>query len=180
MKNTPTIKQYQRTLITMGSLLGIISVWFFFIHIPIKSKIYKHKKNMREKIQESTTIQAAKKECKHIQMHIKRIKKDLQLYLNKEKNIPHKNISKIMAYARNTGLILDSCTTKEGVTKNKWFTKQKIYYKYIGNLQQALSFCENLKNCEEMIQCNEIIIELNTQNKCNILCSLDFFFLNRT
>jgi len=166
----------QRNMITASIVSVIVFVWLFLIYFQIQSHIDRYKISLSKTLNRNNIVSLSEKRCKNISLDITKIKKNLKPY-HKKKNISHKNISKALSYARKANLTLNACTNSESITKNKWFIENKIRYELTGSMEQVLSFCQNLKNNKDALQCNDITIESDNQKSCNITCSLSFFSL---
>jgi len=172
------LKPYHRALITISIVALLILFWFMLIYLTIQKKIATQEARFTSEIKAQQLFLKCKEECKALNQSINKMKNYISSQTQKsaKRNAAQSDMASAIEYARQTGLTLKSCKNMEKEKNEHLFDKQPIFYEFNGNLQQAIHFCNKLKACGKLVECDELAISIAENNICDIRCLLGFIY----
>jgi len=165
---------YQRYAITLITLGLFLFVWFHFIFSNFQDQINMNLGKIKQIAKNKILMEESKKSSDILTKQVSELKKDLEKYSAK-KNKNETNISVPIQLAQKSDLHLIACSTGDKEQYEKLLKKQNISYEFSGKKEQVFSFCNSLKNDNDIINCEEITISESSENICNLKCVLQFF-----
>jgi len=150
-------------------------VWFHFVFSNLQDQISINRGKINQIARNKILLEDSKKSNIMLTKQIDELKKDLEKYSAK-KNKNETSISIPIDLANKSGLRLASCSTGDKEKYKELLNKQSISYEFSGNKEQIFSFCNSLKNSDNVTSCEEITISETDEKNCNLKCILQFFY----
>ena len=164
---------YHRAILTIATIALLLFFWFTFVYKNLQKKIAIQETKFENIIKQQNLIRTYKNECVLLQKSMNAIQKNIDAGINHS----NPNMATAIEYARETGLLLQSCNAMEKEEAELLLNKQPIVYEFSGNIDQTIQFCKKLKECQKLLTCDQITITTGENKNCNIRCKLALFSL---
>lgn len=166
------IHSYVRYLITIALLITLVAVWWYGLYSGTRSKVPRIKAEIAISQKKETDLVVARKVIVHIQKEVDALQQKISDYrLANNTQSQQEQLLSILTTAASSGMVLNGYSID--AQKNKdWYVSQQVQTELSGTYDQLLKFFAGIKECQQMIQCDQLQCTVGKSGECMVSAQL--------